>query len=37
VAYSRPDSGMGIHFTTIEPSSLPVLDGWLANLRVLPD
>jgi hypothetical protein len=33
VAYSRPNSGMGIAFVTIEPSSLPVLDGWLANLR----
>jgi PilZ domain len=27
VAYSRPNSGMGIAFVTIEPSSLPVLDG----------
>ena len=33
VAYSRPNSGMGIAFITIEPSSLPVLDVWLAGLR----
>jgi len=34
VTYSRPNSGMGIAFVLIEPSSLPVLDGWLANLRM---
>ena len=33
VAYSRPNSGMGIAFITIEPRSLEVLDLWLANLR----
>jgi len=33
VTYSRPDTGMGIAFVTIEPSSLPVLDAWLAGLR----
>jgi hypothetical protein len=33
VTYSRPNSGMGIAFATIEPRSLPVLDGWLASLR----
>jgi hypothetical protein len=33
VAYSRPNSGMGIAFITIEPSSLEVLDLWFANLR----
>ncbi len=33
VAYSRPNSGMGIAFITIEPSSLTVLDVWLADLR----
>jgi hypothetical protein len=33
VAYSRANSGMGIAFITIEPSSLPVLDRWLTNLR----
>jgi hypothetical protein len=33
VAYSRPNSGMGIAFITIEPNSLWVLDVWLADLR----
>jgi len=33
VVYSRPNAGMGIAFTSIEPSSLPVLDLWLTNLR----
>ena len=33
VAYSRPNSGMGIAFITIEPRSLEILDFWLANLR----
>jgi hypothetical protein len=32
VAYARPGSGMGIEFLTIEPSSLPVLERWLASL-----
>ena len=33
VAYSRPISGMGIAFITIEPRSQAILDLWLANLR----
>jgi hypothetical protein len=33
VTYSRPGSGMGIAFTTVEQSSLPVLDVWLAGFR----
>ena len=33
VAYAWPGSGMGIQFVTIEPSSLPVLDRWLASAR----
>jgi len=33
VAYSRPQSGMGVAFTTIEPSNVPILDAWLENLR----
>jgi PilZ domain len=33
VAYSRPNSGMGIAFITIEPKSQEILDLWLANLR----
>jgi hypothetical protein len=32
VAYSRAGNGMGIRFTAIEPSSVPVLDAWLAEL-----
>jgi PilZ domain len=32
VAYSR-SGGMGIAFTSIEPSSLSILDSWLAGLR----
>jgi hypothetical protein len=33
VANSRPNAGMGIAFITIDPSSFPVLDGWLASLK----
>ena len=33
VAYSRPNLGMGIAFTSIEPGSISVLDAWLADLR----
>jgi hypothetical protein len=33
VAYSRPNSGMGIAFTSVEPSSVSVLDAWLSDLR----
>jgi hypothetical protein len=33
VAYSRPSSGMGIAFISIEPSSVPILDAWLQSLR----
>lgn len=33
VAYTRPGSGVGIHFLNVEPSSLPILERWLANLR----
>jgi ABC-type Na+ transport system ATPase subunit NatA len=33
VAYSQPNSGMGIAFITIEPRSQEILDLWLANLR----
>lgn len=33
VAFSRPGSGMGVHFTSVEPASMPVLDKWVANLR----
>ena len=33
VAYSRNNGGMGIAFTSIEPSSLSILDAWLVDLR----
>jgi hypothetical protein len=33
VAFSRPGQGMGLHFTSVEPASMPVLDKWVANLR----
>jgi hypothetical protein len=33
MAYSRPNSGMGIAFITIDPRSLETLDLWLADLR----
>jgi len=33
VAYSLPDAGMGIAFTSIEPSGLSILDAWLVELR----
>lgn len=33
VTHSRPSSGMGIAFITVEQTSLPVLDVWLAGLR----
>lgn len=32
VAYSRDRAGMGIIFTSIEPSSVSVLDAWLTEL-----
>lgn len=33
VAYARPGKGMGVQFLSIEPSSLPTLEGWLDKLR----
>lgn len=33
VIYSTPNSGMGIAFTTIEPSSQATLEKWIASLR----
>jgi hypothetical protein len=35
VAYSRNNGGMGIAFTSIEPSGLSILDAWLDRLRQL--
>ena len=33
VTYTRGRAGMGIVFTSIEPTSLAVLDAWLTELR----
>jgi PilZ domain len=33
VAYSHSGKGMGVQFLSIEPSSLPTLEGWLNKLR----
>jgi hypothetical protein len=33
VTYLLHGSGMGIAFTSVEPSSLPILNEWLASLR----
>ncbi len=33
VTYARPNDGMGIEFISVEPSSLTILDAWLADLR----
>jgi len=33
VTYLMHGSGMGIAFTTVEPSSLPTLNVWLAGFR----
>jgi len=33
VAYSRPNSGMGVAFITVDPKSQAVLDVWLASLE----
>jgi hypothetical protein len=34
VAHSKPNSGMGIAFTAIEPPSQAILEKWLASLRI---
>jgi hypothetical protein len=33
VVYSKPNSGMGVAFTTIEPLSQAILENWLVSLR----
>ncbi len=33
VVHSKPNSGMGVAFTTIEPPSQAILEKWLASLR----
>jgi hypothetical protein len=35
VAYSLSGKGMGIAFTSIEPSSIAILDGWLTAHSVI--
>ena len=32
-AYSRNNGGMGIAFTSIEPSCVSILDAWLTGMR----
>lgn len=34
IAHARPELGMGIVFTKVEPLDQVVLDAWLANLRI---
>ncbi len=33
VVHSKPNAGMGVFFTTIEPPSKAILEKWLASLR----
>ena len=33
VVYSKPNSGMGIAFGKIEPSSQAILEKWISSLR----
>jgi hypothetical protein len=35
VAYARENAGMGIAFTSIDPSGVSILDAWLTELRNL--
>jgi len=34
VVHSKPNSGMGVAFTAIEPPSQAILEKWLATLRI---
>ena len=34
VVHSKPNSGMGVAFTAIEPPSQAILEKWLASLRI---
>ena len=36
VAYARPDMGMGVVFTSIEPEDERILEGWIAELMRIP-
>jgi PilZ domain len=33
VVHSKPNSGMGVAFSTIEPPSQAILERWMASLR----
>jgi hypothetical protein len=33
VVYSKPNAGMGIAFTEMEPSGQVILEKWIASLR----
>ena len=33
VVHSKPNSGMGIAFTEVEPSGQAILEKWMASLR----
>jgi len=33
VIYSKPNSGMGIAFTQVEPTSQAILEKWIAGVR----
>src|SRR5437899_208998 len=36
VAYARPELGMGVVFTTVEPEHERILQGWIAELKSIP-
>jgi len=36
VAYARPELGMGVVFTTVEPEDERILQGWIAELMSNP-
>ena len=36
VIYGRPELGMGIMFTSIEPEDQRILTGWIAELMSIP-
>jgi hypothetical protein len=36
VVYARPDLGLGIVFTRVEPEGARILDGWIAELMHIP-
>ncbi len=36
VAYARPELGMGVVFTSVEPEDERILEGWIAELMSIP-